>query len=74
MNKILKNLQDPITDLIGLAIMLITVYEIYFKDWTWLWEGLTGLGVGLALFMFPDEWLKKTLEGIINKFTKDKTE
>lgn len=67
---ILKNLKDPITDIIGFAIIIGTLYEIYFADWVWLWEGIAGVGVGLALFLFPDQWIKDTLTAVRDYFIK----
>lgn len=70
----LQNIKDPITDIIGLVIICITLYEIYAQDWAWLWEGLTGVGVGLCLFMFPDDWLKDTLTATRDKLLNKKPE
>lgn len=67
---ILKNLKDPISDLIGLCIMLFTLLEIYKGDATWIWEGAAGMGIGAVFFMFPDELLIEGLRKIIDKFSK----
>lgn len=72
MKKIIDNLKDPITDLIGLAIVIATLYDIYGADGTWLWEGLTGIGVGLFLFMLPDAVLMDSLGKIFNRFVDNK--
>lgn len=67
---IFKNLKDPITDIFGLGIMLITSYEVYQGDIKWIWEGLAGVGVGALFFMFPDDLIKDFLKKIVDKFTK----
>jgi len=67
---ILKNLKDPVTDIIGLIIILFTLLSVYKGDITWIWEGYAGMGVGLVLFMFPDELIKDLLRKIIDKFSK----
>lgn len=72
MKKLINNLKDPITDLIGLAIVVATLYDIYAGEGTWIWEGLTGVGVGLALFMLPDAMLMDSLGKIFNRFIDNK--
>lgn len=71
MKKLINNLKDPITDIIGITIMLFTVYNVL---WThkimWIWEGLAGLGAGTILFMMPDDFLLKLIERITDKFLK----
>lgn len=66
----LKNIKDPLTDLIGLCIMLFTLLEIYKGDITWIWEGYAGMGIGAVFFMFPDDLIKEFLKKIIDKFSK----
>jgi hypothetical protein len=67
---IFKNLKDPITDLIGLGIITLTLVEIYRGDITWLWEGYAGMGMGLILFMFPDDLVMEFLRKVFDKLTK----
>jgi type IV secretory pathway VirB2 component (pilin) len=67
---ILKNLKDPITDLIGLVIMIFTLLQVYRGEVQWLWEGAAGMGIGAVFFMFPDELIIEGLRKIIDKFSK----
>jgi hypothetical protein len=67
---LLNNLKDPITDLIGLLIMLFTLFEVYQGNIQWIWEGYAGMGIGLILFMFPDKMVMDFLQKIVDKFTR----
>lgn len=67
---ILKNFKDPLTDIIGLVIILFTLLKIYTGDITWIWEGYAGMGIGAVFFMFPDEFIKQIIQKVIDKFTK----
>ena len=67
---VLKNMKDPITDLIGLMIILFTIFEISQKHITWIWEGYAGMGIGLVLFMFPDKLVMDALQKVLDKLTK----
>lgn len=69
MSKILNNLKDPITDIIGLVIIALTIYERYVGDVQWIWEGFAGVGIGTALFIMPDKWLKDTINNVGKKLT-----
>jgi len=66
---IFKNLKDPLTDLIGLVIIIFTLFNIYESKITWIWEGYAGMGIGLVLFMFPDKLVMDALQKIVDKFT-----
>jgi hypothetical protein len=67
---ILKNIKDPITDIIGLVIMIVTIIEKYNGHIDWIWEGVAGITIGCALFVMPDEWLNGTIKKVGDKFTK----
>ncbi len=74
MKKIFNNLKDPVTDLAGLVIMVITVAEKYQGKITWVWEGMAGIAVGFALFMMPDQWIADVLQRISDKFLGKKND
>jgi len=61
MNDTTKNI---ITNVIGIALVIINTYEYYFDEFT-LTEYVGGMVVALALFLFKvsetKEWLKKAL-------------
>jgi len=61
MNDTTKNI---ITNVIGIALVIINTYEFYFDEFT-LTEYVGGMVVALALFLFKvsetKEWLKKAL-------------
>lgn len=67
---IIKNMKDPVTDLIGLVIILFTLFEIWDGKITWIWEGYAGMGIGLVLFMFPDKMVMDALQKFLDKFSK----
>jgi len=67
---IIKNMKDPVTDLVGLAIILFTLFEIWDGKITWIWEGYAGMGIGLVLFMFPDKMVMDALQKFLDKFSK----
>jgi hypothetical protein len=70
MKKIFENLKDPISDLFGLAIMILTASEVYFQEIEWVWEGLIGVGVGAIFFLLPDEFIHKIIEKVTDKLLK----
>jgi hypothetical protein len=70
MKQLLQNIKDPMTDLIGLAIICFSLYEVYFENISWIWEGLTGVGVGLTLFLLPDTFITDALGKVFDKFIK----
>jgi uncharacterized membrane protein YqgA involved in biofilm formation len=72
--KIIQNIKDPITDIIGLIIIILTIVERYQGEVQWLWEGAAGLTLGTALFIMPDKWLQDSIESVKKKFTDTKTE
>ena len=61
MNDTTKNI---ITNVIGIALVIINAYEYYFDEFT-LTEYVGGMVVALALFLFKvaetKQWLKKAL-------------
>lgn len=65
--KLLRNLKDWITDLIGLAIMIGTGYAVYVGRAQWMWEGVIGLCVGFVLFWVPDDVILKHLKSKVKK-------
>jgi hypothetical protein len=67
---IIKNMKDPVTDLIGLVIICFTLFEIWDGKITWIWEGYAGMGIGLVLFMFPDKMVMDALQKFLDKFSK----
>jgi hypothetical protein len=74
MKKIFDNLKDPITDVMGCVIMIMTIVEKYNGKIGWIWEGMAGVAVGFALFMMPDRWIMELLQKISDKFLKDKNQ
>jgi hypothetical protein len=64
--------KDWLTTLLGLAIAGFTVYNVLITHRiTWIWEGSAGLLIGLMLFWFRDEYLRKIIDTVINYFRKD---
>jgi hypothetical protein len=71
MKQIKENVKDIITDLIGLTIILGTLYALWIHKITWIWEGFAGMGVGGIFFLLPDAMIKDALNKVINYFTKN---
>lgn len=69
--KLLDKIKDGITDFIGFIVVVATLTKLWDKEITWLWDGLIGLGVGLALFLIPDEWIKETIKNFVKKYTNN---
>jgi len=69
--KIIDRIKDGVTDFLGLCITIATLTQLWEKSITWVWDGLIGLAVGLALFLLPEDWLIDTIKKAATKFTKD---
>jgi len=65
--KILKNIKDPISDVIGLIVIGVTLLMIYEEKLVWQWEGMIGVGVGCFLFFVPDQIIVDSLLSILKK-------
>jgi hypothetical protein len=63
----LKNIKDPISDLIGFAITVVTVTMLYQEKIVWQWEGMIGVGVGCFLFFVPDQIIVDSLLSVLKK-------
>lgn len=64
---ILKNLKEPITNMIGVAIIGTTIAMIYQEKMTWQWEGIIGVVVGCFLFFVPDAIIVDSLVSLFKK-------
>lgn len=62
-----KNIKDPISDIIGVIVIGITILMIYEKKMEWQWEGMIGFGVGCFLFFLPDDIIVKSLIQVFKK-------
>ena len=62
-----KNIKDPISDIIGLIVIGLTLFMIYDKKMEWQFEGLIGVGVGCFLFFLPDSIIVKSLIEVFKK-------
>lgn len=58
-----------VSTLIGLALICASSYMSVFNGTPWVWEGLTGCGVGAVLFFTPDS-IKDILSAVIKKKTE----
>lgn len=67
MKTILKNIKDPISDLIGVIIIGVTLAMMYQGKIVWIWEGATGVGIGCFLFFVPDSIIVDSLLSILKK-------
>lgn len=65
--KILKNIKDPISDVIGLIVIGVTLLMLYEEKLVWQWEGMIGVGVGCFLFFVPDQIIIDSLLSILKK-------
>jgi type IV secretory pathway VirB2 component (pilin) len=64
---ILKNLKEPISNMIGVAIITVTTIMLYQVKITWQWEGIIGVGVGCFLFFVPDAIIVDSLVAVFKK-------
>jgi hypothetical protein len=55
-----------ISSLIGAAIICSSAYNSIFNDVPWIWQGLTGCGVGAVLIFTPDS-IKEIISAVIKK-------
>jgi len=67
MNAFNNIIRGPVTSLIGLFIIIASVYSCEFsKAIEWIWSGLIGVGVGGAMLFIPDK-LGPLLEKVLNR-------
>lgn len=70
----LKNIKDPITSIIGLGIIVVTVISVLEGKITWMWDGTAGVCVGALFFLIPDKIVSlilDTLKAVKTKFLGD---
>lgn len=65
--KIIKNIKEPISDIIGVIIIGITVVMLYQEKIVWQWEGVIGTAVGCFLFFVPDAIIVDSLVSLFKK-------
>lgn len=73
----LKNWKEPISSLIGLAIIVLTILSMYNAQITWIWDGIIGTSIGALFFMIPDKVIKliySTAKKVITKLLGNGTE
>lgn len=46
----LNNIKEPISDLIGIVVIAVTMIMLYQEKIVWQWEGMIGVGIGCFLF------------------------
>jgi len=64
---LVKNLKDPIGDVVGLIIIGLCLFSIFKGTMTFQWEGLIGIGVGSIFFFLPDQVIVDFIKALINK-------
>lgn len=62
-----NNIKDIVTDLIGVAIWIATMYLVYFQNCPWVWDGIIGMIIGGIFFLIPDDILSQTAQKFLNK-------
>ena len=63
--------KGPITSVIGLIIILGSVYAVEFiHKIDWVWNGLIGVGIGAVLFFVPDK-IPGFLSSVLDKKEKE---
>jgi hypothetical protein len=62
-------IKGPLTSLVGLLIIVGSAYSAFMGHVSWVWEGLTGVGVGTFLIFTPDS-IKQIVEAVIKKKTQ----
>lgn len=67
MKKIIQNVKDPISDLIGVIIMGVTLLMVYEGKLSWQWDGTIGLGIGCFLFFVPDSIIVDSLLALFKR-------
>ncbi len=67
--RLIDKIKDGITDFLGFIVVVATFTKLWDGSITWMWDGLIGLGVGLGLFLIPDEWIKQTIKNFVKKYT-----
>jgi hypothetical protein len=63
----LNNIKDPISDLIGILVIAVTMVMLYQEKIVWQWEGMIGVGVGCFLFFVPDQIIVDSLLSVLKK-------
>ena len=63
----LNNIKDPISDLIGILVIAVTMVMLYQEKIVWQWEGTIGVGVGCFLFFVPDHIIVESLLSVLKK-------
>ena len=63
----LNNIKDPISDLIGILVIAVTMVMLYQEKIVWQWEGMIGVGVGCFLFFVPDHIIVESLLSVLKK-------
>lgn len=69
MKKIIENVKDIVTDIIGLVIIVGTLYLLWHKDIVWVWDGIISIGIGCIFFVMPDDFLKQIISKVTGKYT-----
>lgn len=63
----LNNIKEPISDLIGIVVIAVTMIMLYQEKIVWQWEGMIGVGVGCFLFFVPDQIIVDSLLSVLKK-------
>jgi hypothetical protein len=72
MSNLVAKIKDYITDLIGLAIIIVTLIMFFNGKVVLLWDGLILLGVGAVFFILPDKAIADYLQRLADKHTGKK--
>jgi hypothetical protein len=60
-----------ITSLIGLAVMVVTLFGVFQGKVSWQWEATIGMSVGVLLLMVPDKLVGLIYDSIKKLITKN---
>lgn len=63
----LNNIKEPISDLIGIVVIAVTMIMLYQEKIVWQWEGMIGVGIGCFLFFVPDQIIVDSLLSVLKK-------
>lgn len=67
---IIRNaIKGPISSILGVIVICITVYACTFEEMEWVWNGLAGCGFGCVLIFTPDS-IKEIISAVVTKKTK----